>query len=137
MQVFLPFIDVYETAKVLDPRRFNKQIIECDWILSAIKNPKMRCARHPIVLMYKDYAGFIKAYKNCLVAYRSKDYVLAVQYSELADSLKPEFLNDAQWYFDNFKKRLFTKNKAFYKEFECYGESHTNYYFINNNWKEY
>jgi len=137
MQVFLPFKSVYETAQCLDPRRFNKQIIECNWILSAIENPKLRCAHHPIVLMYKEHPSFIEAYKNCLIAYRSKDYVAAVEYSEHAEKLKPSFLEDADWYFDNFKRRLYTKEKKFYSKFESYGESHSNYYHVNNEWKEY
>ena len=52
MQIFLPYKDVFETAKCLDNRRLNKQIIECRQILDAIdENSKASC-NHPIVKMY-------------------------------------------------------------------------------------
>lgn len=36
MQVFIPFADLHETARVLDPKRLNKQLVETDQILRAI-----------------------------------------------------------------------------------------------------
>ena len=36
MQIFLPYKDIFETAKCLDIKRLNKQIIECEQILNTI-----------------------------------------------------------------------------------------------------
>ena len=41
-----------ETAKCLDPRRLNKQIIECKQILKAIDGETKAWANHPATKMY-------------------------------------------------------------------------------------
>ena len=36
MQIFIPYPSPIDVAKCLDPRRLNKQILECDQIMKAI-----------------------------------------------------------------------------------------------------
>ena len=62
MQIFLPYKNVFETAKCLDNRRLNKQITECNQILDAIDGAKAWC-NHPITKMYKGKC-FRKALKE-------------------------------------------------------------------------
>jgi len=123
------------TAKVLDPRRLNKQVLECDWILHA--GPDSRVRNHPIYKMYKDNLEFVEYYRKCMSSFRSKWYGDANAYSDKALSILPDFLRNADWYFDNFKKRLYTKDPEFYKQFESYGTSEHNYYYVNGEWLEY
>ena len=52
MQVFLPFEDVLQTAEVLDYKRLNKQILECNWIINSLKT-QSRVVSHPIVKCIK------------------------------------------------------------------------------------
>ena len=40
-------------------------------------------------------------------------------------------------YFDNMKKRLYTKNHEHYKQWENLGESYENWYWVDNKWKIY
>ena len=60
MQVFVPFQNPFECAQALDPRRFNKQILECEQILKAIRGESTAWANHPCVLMYRQYVDWLK-----------------------------------------------------------------------------
>ena len=53
----------------------------------------------------------------------------------IADSYKPNFQTEE--YFENMKKRLYTKNKGHYKQWESLGESYENWYWVDNKWKIY
>lgn len=136
MQIFLPYIEPIKVAECLDNKRLNKQIIECNWILEA-KDKNTRSQYHPIYKMYKDNLDFIKHYCNCLDFFRKGYYNDSVNFSKMALNVIPDFLKDAEWYFDNFKSRLYTKDPIFYYYFENYGKSYNNYYFVDNNWKKY
>ena len=59
-----------ETAKKLDKRRLNKQIIECGQILKAIFGDTKAWANHPVTKMYAGYQEWLKLYMHCLNAYR-------------------------------------------------------------------
>ena len=137
MQIFLPYSSPLETAKVLDSRRLNKQISECNLILSAAENPKSLVRNHPIYKMYHDHLEFVANYMSCLSAVKNKHYIQAEYYSKQCLILMPDFLDDADWYFDNFKKRLYTKDPEFYSIFKSYGTSVHNYYFVNEEWLKY
>ena len=51
---------------------------------------------------------------------------------------KPDFLKNAEWYFENMKNRLFTKDKQYYSQyFPTAVESYSNYYYVNGEWREY
>ena len=60
MQVFVPFQNPFECAQALDPRRFNKQILECKQIINAIYGRSTAWTNHPCVLMYRQYVDWLK-----------------------------------------------------------------------------
>jgi hypothetical protein len=55
MQTFLPYKDFTETAKALDSKRLNKQILECYQILNVLSNddPHAGWRNHPAVKMWR------------------------------------------------------------------------------------
>lgn len=55
--------------------------------------------------------------------------------SAYANIERPKF--HTQEYFDNMKKRLYTKNHEQYKQFAHLGESYENWYWVDNKWKIY
>lgn len=70
MQVFIvgsPF----ETAKALDKRRLNKQIIECGQILDAISGETKAWIKHPCVKMYFNHVKWLEWYTSCLAYYKN------------------------------------------------------------------
>ena len=137
-----------ETAQTLDPKRLNKQILECQWIIDMAEG-KTKEKNHPAYLMYKDSITFVKYYQECLRFYRK--YLkqekagndessrlllkLALDASKTAESIKPEFI--CKELYENFKKRLYTKDPDYYKQFEDLGKTEANYYFVDGNWLRY
>jgi hypothetical protein len=136
MQIFLPYVEPFNVAKVLDHSRLQKQILECDWLIDGVlKNT--RAIYHPITKMYKGNLDFIEHYQNCLRLYINGNLPDSLAESCNALECLPDFLKDADWYFDNFKKRLYTKDPVYYAGFSKWGQSYSNYYFIEGVWKEY
>ena len=69
MQTFLPSSSFEESAKWLDDRRLNKQILEARTIYEIIINNKTSGAwvNHPIVKMWRNYPETLSLYYNaCL-----------------------------------------------------------------------
>ena len=54
MQIFVPFVNTVDTAKILEQRRLNKQIIECQQVLKAIdqrkKGEKSAWMNYPVTI---------------------------------------------------------------------------------------
>lgn len=78
MQVFCPYANPNKTAKVLDNKRLNKQILECIQILSANtginvgwKIPKY-VYNHPTTLLWKDGSRYLILYCHTLIFKYSK-----------------------------------------------------------------
>ena len=134
MQVFI-IGSAYETAKALDKRRLNKQIIECRQILDAINGKTKAWANHPCTIQYRNHAEWLTAYELCLKSYMYGNDAQALIANVYANMKRPNF--HTQEYFDNMKKRLYTKNNEHYKQFAHLGESYENWYWINNAWKIY
>ena len=137
MQIFLPFKDIYKTAICLDPRRLNKQIIECKQILNVYYGVSKAWMNHPITKMYKNYGAFVEIYMHCLIAVKNGHHTDAQKIAGAGYILIPSFITDE--YCNNMKRRLFTKDPIFYKDFASYGKSYENWYWDieNNNWKIY
>jgi hypothetical protein len=57
MQTFLPFIEFSESAKALDSKRLNKQILEGYQILNVLSNddPRAGWRNHPAVKMWRGH----------------------------------------------------------------------------------
>lgn len=134
MQVFI-IGDVLETAKCLDPRRLNKQIVECRQILSAINGISNGWKNHPCTIQYREFTVWLEWYASCLSFYKNGAIVFAEFASMKANEFKPSWHTRA--YYDNMKRRLYTKDHIHYKQFAHLGESYENWYWVNNEWKIY
>ena len=134
MQVFI-IGSPLETAKVLDKKRLNKQIIECRQILKAINGETKAWVNHPCTIQYRDNVEWLIAYTHCLESFFINDIHKSRVWNCYAMDFKPNF--HTQGYFDNMKRRLYTKNKEHYKQFAYLGESYENWYWVDNNWKIY
>lgn len=73
VNTFLPYPSFIESAKVLDYRRLNKQILECDQILKAIEKEnsgfqgKIGWVNHPATKMWKGYEHALKYYRDFML----------------------------------------------------------------------
>lgn len=140
MQVFIVGSPL-ETAMALDPKRLRKQIIECRQILDAL-NGKSAWSSHPCVLQYRGHEGWLKIYSECLelelLKTPNNDAVItAIQAvaSVMAKKLTPCF--HTQEYFDQMKRRLYTKDPEHYAQWADLGKSECNWYFVDNEWRKY
>ena len=133
MQVFIIGTPL-ETATALDNRRLNKQIIECQQILDALNGAKA-LSNHPCVLQYRGYEKWLEHYLSCLTLYKHNAYIHAKVCSDLAQMCKPEWHTTE--YFDQMKRRLYSKNNEHYKQWENLGESNQNFYYVDGEWRVY
>ena len=134
MQVFI-IGSVLETASALDPKRFNKQIIEVKQILNTLAGISTAWKNHPCILQYKDHKDYLFHYLSCLIDYKKGDMKTAVIYSNLAEEVKPDFHTPK--YFDQMKRRLYTKNPEYYSSWSSLGVSDENWYYVNSGWLIY
>lgn len=130
MQIFIPYPSPIEVAKCLDPKRLNKQIIECDQIIKAIKGETKAWANHPIVKMYAGHLRWVMLYRACLDSYKDDCLDVAKSLSAGADMIRPSWMTDALC--RSHKRRLVAKDPQFYKAFWPYGISGINYYVVDN-----
>lgn len=135
MQVFIVGSPL-ETAMALDPKRLNRQIQETKVILAALNGAKA-WSNHPCVLQYRGREEWLRSYKTCLEWYVRGDEAKALWASNLADYWRPMF--HTQEYFDNMKRRLYTKDKEYYKQWAHLGESQENWYWSQEQgeWRKY
>lgn len=133
MQVFIVGTPL-ETAMTLDPRRLNKQIIECQQILDALNGAKA-WSNHPCTLQYAEHKRWLMNYMGCLLRYRSGEIERAATSSKWCKLDKPSF--HTQEYFDQMKRRLYTKDPVYYEEWACLGTSEVNWYYVDGEWRYY
>lgn len=69
MQTFLPHFSIYETAKQLDSKRLNKQILESYQILKVLSgaSPTGGWRNHPAVLMWKTHEYALRSYAYTMI----------------------------------------------------------------------
>ena len=133
MQVFIVGTPL-ETARALDDRRLNKQIIECKQILDALNGAKA-WSNHPCVLQYRGYEQWLYEYLQCLKEFAKGRVYTPQEYSRIADKYRPSF--HTQEYFDQMKRRLYTKDPVHYEQWAHLGTSEVNWYFVENEWRYY
>ena len=124
-----------ETAKVLDTRRLNKQIIECKQILKAIDGETKAWANHPATVQYKFHRRWLFSYMMCLIYYKEGSQWAAEQWNNEALRYTPYWHNDK--FITQMKRRLYTKDNNHYSQWEKLGESDINMYYVNNEWRYY
>jgi hypothetical protein len=133
MQVFIIGTPL-ETAMALDSKRLRKQIIECRQILDAL-NSKTAWSNHPCVLQYRGHRKWLYEYMQCLEQFVMGRVYTPQEYSKFADLCRPPF--HTQDYYDQMKRRLYTKDKEHYKQWAHLGESDENWYFVDGEWRKY
>ena len=136
MQIFIVG-DLFETAQALDSRRLNKQIIECRQILSALNGDSKFWRNHPCTLQYKEHIQWLRTYMWFLEEWREKrsNLIMLIEYNLYCKTNKPLF--HTQEYFNQMKRRLYTKDNEYYKQWAELGESNVNWYYVDNEWRYY
>lgn len=115
----------YETAKALDLPRLNKQIIECQQILDALDGKKA-WAHHPCTLQYKGHERWLANYMGCLLRYKHGEYGRAELSSQWCEKDRPPFHTEE--FFNQMKRRLYTKKPEHYAQWAGLGTSDENWY---------
>ena len=113
MQVFVPYSDPKEVAKVLDISRLNKQVLEANYIIECIRRFEEtgdeKNLRHPVMKMYKNDLEWLIYYRDVLDSFRLN------KSDSCWDSLKqPRKLPNFIFFkplLDCHKKRLYQKGK--------------------------
>ena len=136
MQVFIIGTPL-ETFKTLDKKRLNKQLIECKQILKVYNGESIAWKNHPIVKSYQTYQKWLTIYTWMLEEFLEKksDLLMLLTYNKWLIENAPKFHTEA--YFNQMKRRLYTKNKAFYEGFKALGESFVNWYYVDGEWLFY
>lgn len=132
MQVFIVGTPL-ETAMALSKRHLNNQINEANIIFDAL-NGKKAWSNHPCVLQYRGYERWLEMYVRTL-HYYDRNIGLQLIANEEALKLTPPF--HTQEYFNQMKRRLYTKNKEHYSQWSYLGESEENWYFVDGEWRKY
>lgn len=133
MQIFIVGT-VYETAQILDKKRFHRQISEAELIYKGI-NGENGWGNNILAKMYRNHIKFLELYIQVFKLYKLGKYFDAYCTSMEAMKFAPEFIEDN--YISNMKSRLYTKDPIYYKCYESYGESYINLYYIDNKWRSY
>jgi hypothetical protein len=136
MQVFIIGTPL-ETFQTLDKKRLNKQLIECKQILNIYNGNSTAWQNHPIVKSYKPYQKWLTIYTWMLEEFLNEksDLLMLLHYNQWLIKNAPSFHTED--YFNQMKRRLYTKNKSFYEAFKGLGESFINWYYVNNEWLFY
>ena len=133
MQVFIIGTPL-ETAMVLSKRHLNNQINEVEIILAALNGAKA-WSNHPCVLQYRGYEKWLEIYKGILMSYEKCEFGTAILSNMYANTYRPDW--HTQEYYDQMKRRLYTKDKEHYKQWADLGESQENWYFVDGEWRKY
>lgn len=148
MQIFVPYKSPLDCAKALwnDKLRYNKQCIEVKQIISAIDGSKA-WRNHPVCLMYKEHKKWLEYYLKVFELYKAlnnsrKDYEAQSyyyleldKYEKCANRITPSFINEEMCI--QHRKRLYTKSPEKYPQFEEYGTSGINWYFVDGELLKY
>ena len=126
---------VTAAAMAEDTRRYNKQVIECRQMLDAIEGKTNAWSNHPCTLQYKDHKLWLDQYRRCLIAYKEGRHGKAFLHSTIANIVKPHFHTRA--FYNQMKRRLFTKSPYHYSQWAIFGESEENFYYVNGEMRVY
>ena len=133
MQVFIVG-SIFETVVALDNRRRKKQWIEIEQILGALRGNKA-WSNHPAVLQYRGHERWLIGYRTVIEFLNKNLTGRALVASIMADKIKPDW--HTQEYYDQMKRRLYTKDKEHYKQWADLGKSDCNWYFVDGEWRKY
>lgn len=130
MQTFMPYKDFAKTAKVLDNKRLNKQILECYQVLNVLSNkdPKAAWRNHPAVKMWRDHEFGLYNYVQAMIVEANTRGIKTdknfANILRLRDTYSRQWgMGNPEWMSNKFiMKRVTTTHKAnlFKKEPESY-----------------
>lgn len=131
MQTFLPFDNNSKSAKALDNKRLNKQILEAYQILNTLSGQSMGWRNHPAVLMWKGHEYALFDYATTMVTEAKlrgiktdKNFSNLVNLEEnfgyLWNNSKPKWLSGKplKRIMATHKANLYTKDPIYYSDFE-------------------
>jgi hypothetical protein len=107
MQTFLPYPDFKESAKCLDNKRLNKQIVEAMQIFTVNSyfdlGIKAGWQNHPAVKMWRGFGSALLLYRNdCIDEWRSRGYnshsKVTIGDMWLKDVVYPFWLGDTKFH---------------------------------------
>lgn len=135
MQVFIVGSPL-ETAMALSNRHLNNQINEAKIILDALNGAKA-WSNHPCVLQYMGHEKWLEIYKGILMSYEKCEFGTAILSNMYADNYRPDW--HTQEYYDQMKRRLYTKDPEHYKQWADLGTSEENWYWSQEQgeWRKY
>ena len=136
MQTFLPFPDFEATAKCLDNKRLNKQIIECGQILTALARltelryrgqwqdssgtwttKPVPWGNHPAVRMWLGHKGWLVFYRNIMVhEWHARGYRSHAEWEETSRMFSPWWLGNKDFH-ESHQGNLLRKNFSHYSQF--------------------
>ncbi len=124
MQTFLPHSDFEKSAKALDNKRLNKQIVEVQQILKALSNPHYGWRNHPAVKMWRGFEASLRLYGGeCYREYRrrffnrvhkSGEFILGYDVGESTPSM-PAWLGNPDFHLSH-RSNLMRKDRQYYAQ---------------------
>lgn len=150
MQVFITSQSFTESAQVLDSRRANKQIIECNQVYLAAIGASKGWSNHCITRLWKSDLSALMAFAwacyykrineggNPVKPVADPDSVsIKVQFDELSIKL-PHFVK-LSWWINSMRSHLLAKDYEYYSKFNWNVEPISGYYALDkyNNWLKY
>jgi hypothetical protein len=133
MQTFFPHSNIYESARALDSKRLNKQILEAYQILKVLSgaSPTGGWRNHPAVLMWKGHEYSLRSYAKIMIAEANQRGIktdknnsnideLESQYSHLWGKDMPKWFGDQNKLMritTTHKARLFDKDPMYYAKY--------------------
>ena len=145
MQIFIPYEDAFATARVLDNKRLNKQIIECKQIVSAALGESTAWRNHPVVLMDKDYTPWVNWYmlvlRNEQVVRKGNTSKADAAYnSSMISSIEPSrpYFLGLELLHRSHRSRLYVKDNIHYASFaDSRMPNNFNFYIVDYRVKAY
>ena len=139
MQTFLPSANMCESARLLDSKRLNKQILEAYQILKVLSINGSGWRNHPAVLMWKNSEQSLYTYALAMAEEAGIRHIKTDKNLANLETLKSEYLNSwgentPSWFNSTeikritttHKARLFVKNPVYYARFAASVDSEYN-----------
>lgn len=125
MQTFLPTPDFYETARILDNKRLNKQIVEAYQILTG----RVPTKNHPACLMWEGHEYDLSKYIATLCAeyymrfgkyHAISEHIKGINYYSFESTERPFWLGDALFHLAH-RINLLRKDFEYYHTKKFFG----------------
>jgi hypothetical protein len=118
LQTFVPYVNDALSARVLDDKRLNKQVVECAQILNALLDPSARgWVNHPAVRMWRGYEARLLTYTAAMQAERVRRYGRPINVN-LREAPPGSFADDPPWWagriHSSHRSNLLRKDQGFY-----------------------